>query len=247
MSMRPMQGPDMRPLTVGLTGMLLFCVFGLAVRGCVTMRETAAEKQEAAVRAAQENQRRYDEEKERARLARRKIDVGALYDTLRKNAEAGDPDAQFLMGVILTKGMEDLVSGDAGAMMFSVHFPALIGEPMPDLQTVNIVNIPAVPADPPASVRWYERAARQGHAEAQVRLADDLADKGRHQEGLTWILIADRNRATGTKPTMLDYHTYTAWRNNLREMFERKLSDKDEAEARRRADAFRPGPERTAR
>ena len=237
----------MTPLKRGATAIVLLCVVLVVVRGCVAVREAAAERQEAALRAAQENQRRYDEEQERARLARRKIDVGALYGTLRKNAEAGAPDAQFLMGVILTKGMEDLVSGDAGAMMFSVHFPALIGEPMPDLQTVNIVNIPAVPADPPASLRWYERAARQGHAEAQVWLADDLADKGRRLEGLTWILIADRNRATGTKPTMLDYHTDTAWRNNLRDIFQRQLSDKDEAEARRRADAFRPVPERPTR
>jgi TPR repeat protein len=240
-----MEGPDMTPLKRGAAAIVLLCVTLVVVRGCVALRETAAERQEAALRTAKENQRRHEEEQERARLARRKIDVGALYDTLRKNAEAGDPDAQFLMGVILTKGMEDLVSGDAGAMMFSVHFPALIGEPMPDLQTVNIVNIPAVPADPPASVRWYERAARQGHAEAQVWLADDLADKGRRLEGLTWILISERLRRTTEKTPAWDY-TDTL-RLNLRGIFQRQLSDKDEAEARRRADAFRPVPERPAR
>ncbi len=240
-----MQGPDMRPLTVGLTGMLLFCVFGLAVRGCVTMRETAAERQEAALRAAQENQRRYDEEQERARLARRKIDVGALYDTLRKNAEAGDPDAQFLMGVIMTKGMKGVVSGETGAMVFTVYFPALIGEPMPQLHEVNVTNVPVVPADPPAGRRWYERAARQGQTEAQVWLAYDLSQKGPQLEGLTWILIADRIRSAGGRAPTWDYTD--AMRDNLRESFQRYLSDKDESEARRRADAFRPVPERPAR
>ncbi|MFM9146924.1 MAG: hypothetical protein ACKORI_02190 [Verrucomicrobiota bacterium] len=235
----------MTPLKRGAATIVLLCVTLVVVRGCVALRETAAERQEAALRKVRENQRRYEEQQERARLARRKIDVGALYEALRKNAEAGDPDAQFLMGVIMTKGMKGVVSGETGAMVFTVYFPALIGEPMPQLHEVNITNVPMVPADPPAGRRWYERAARQGQTEAQVWLAYDLSQKGLHLEGLTWILIADRIRSAGGRAPTWDYTD--AMRDNLRESFQRQLSDKDEAEARRRADAFKPAPERPAR
>jgi uncharacterized protein len=103
----------------------------------------------------------------------REDDIEKKFDATRVRAEAGDPEAQFVYGVLLLdrsdlnrKGerpmpwlLKAAQAGIAGAQYF-------VG--------VHALNGVLVERDPDKGVAWLSLAARAGHAQAQVALANYL-------------------------------------------------------------------------
>jgi len=177
---------------------------------------------------------------------KRPMDIGAAFDRLRRKAEAGDPDAQALLGFIFLHGLNKVISVDSrtyGVKASTRHASALLGEDIrPRLADTRFVSIPYVPSDRPQGLYWYERAANQGNRGAQASLAAAHMGYATTLQGYKWALIATRD------PWPDDYVSpdghNVASVENFRFFMERENSPSSKAEARRQAEAFQPKKEK---
>jgi TPR repeat protein len=201
-------------------------------------------REQEAARAKETAERRAKEDASfaAAEAKKRPVDVGVAFGNARRSAEAGEADAQNLLGVIYHKGMDQVIHLDPGThgMQFSPHvLSALTGEDLSrgSMPSIRFVSIPVIPANSQEAVRWLERAALQGHHEAQATLASLLFYT--LQDPVTsykWSLIADAN-PTASTDGKLDGHT-PASRKLLRERSLLKLTQEQVAEAEKKAKAF---------
>lgn len=218
-------------------------------------RKMEADQRAAKLRREQEAARAKEAAEQRAKedasfavaeAKKRPVDVGVAFGNARRSAEAGDADAQNLLGVIYHKGMDAVIHLDSGThgMQFSPHvLSALTGEDLSrgSMPSIRFVSIPVIPANSQEAVRWLERAALQGHREAQATLASLLFYTLQDPvASYKWSLIADSAAPTEGK---LDGHT-PASRKLLRERLLQKLTQDQVAEAEKKAKAFVPKKEK---
>lgn len=265
------------PLKPLITGMFFMLALTAAVLFAHFLRVTMIEQEERREAARQsmaiETKRRFQERektaqemaqpsakvaearaKERAQLEeiqakKPAIDVGAAFGKLRRKAEAGDAEAQALMGYIHLRGMDAVLRVDPktfGVSSSTKHATALIGQDIgPLFFNTRFTAIPRMPQDRATGMMWYDRAARQGHLDAQASLASAYAygptPVSKFVDGYQWCLIADQKPWPTDYPS-LDGNT-TLSRQRCRDMFERKLTDEEKALARKGAEAFRPTKE----
>ena len=116
------------------------------------------------------------EAKRKAELAaRRKINVSERVEALRLKAEDGDPESQYLYGCLKRFGLTGLgdFNPDGTARQFRplVAYPVLGENFGGKLHEVLFVDLPEITRDETAAMSWFERAALQGHDEAQYEMA----------------------------------------------------------------------------
>jgi TPR repeat protein len=201
-------------------------------------------REQEAARAKQTAEQRAKEDASfaAAEAKKRPVDVGVAFGNSRRSAEAGDAEAQNLLGVIYHKGMDQVIHLDPGTHGMRISplvLSALTGEDLSrgSMPSIRFVSIPVIPANSQEAVRWLERAALQGHHEAQATLASLLFYT--LQDPVTsykWSLIADANPTASTDGKM-DGHT-PASRKLLRERSLLKLTQEQVAEAEKKAKAF---------
>ncbi len=92
-----------------------------------------------------------------AKVDKQKADFAAT----KAKAEAGDPDAQFNLGGIYLDGY--VVPRDVKQALYWFN-KAAQGDPVRQYMIGEILTSHYLPAE-----RWYEKAADQGHADAQYR------------------------------------------------------------------------------
>lgn len=217
------------------------------------LEREAADRAEQARRAQEGNLTRQTaaaRTKERAELdalqaKKRPLDVGAAFGRLRRKAEGGDPDAQALMGFIFLHGMNQVLSVDPrtyGVTASTRHASALLGEDIgPRLFDTRFVAIPFVPANRAQGLYWYERAAYQGHRDAQASLAKAHVGQQTAYLGYRWALVLAKS------PWPKDYVSVdgntAASVEQSRAQLEKETEADLKAEARSQADAFKPTPE----
>jgi hypothetical protein len=205
--------------------------------------QEAARAKEAAERRAKE-----DASFAAAEAKKRPVDVGVAFGKARRIAEAGDADAQNLLGVIYRKGMDAVIhlNPDTHGMQISpLVLSALTGEDLSGraITSIRFVSIPVIPANPQEAVRWLERAALQGHREAQATLAGLLFYDLRDQvAAYKWSLIADVEPADPTVGKLTGHSP--ASRKLLRERVLQKLTPDQKAEGEKKARAFVPKKEK---
>ena len=178
---------------------------------------------------------------------KRPVDVGAAFVDVRRRAESGDPNAQNLLGRIYLRGMDDVLSVNPSTFGLSYYAPAasaLTGEKefARSSDVIRFVNMPQIPANPKEAARWFERAAQQGHREAQSNLAQlfhqDLPDP---VAGYRWVLLA-AGPAILQEEQQLESHT-PAWLKLTREDLLARLTPAQKAEAERQAKNWKPTKE----
>ncbi len=213
-------------------------------------RATKLRREQEAARAKEAAERRAKEDASfaAAEAKKRPIDVGVAFGNARRSAETGSADAQNLLGVIYRLGMDQVIHLDPGThgMQFSPHvLSALTGEDLSRgaMPSIRFVSIPVIPANSQEAGRWLERAALQGHREAQATLAS-LLYYTLHDPvaAYKWSLIADADPAASTEGK-LDGHT-PASRKLLRERLLQKLTQEQVAEAEKKAKSFVPKKEK---
>ncbi len=183
-----------------------------------------------------------------AQAKKRPVDVGAAFGDVRRRAESGDANAQNLLGRIYLRGMDDVLSVDpANSRPIGYYAPAaaaLTGEEdfAGSSDVIRFVNMPLTPANPKEAARWFERAAQQGHREAQSNLAQlfyyHLPDPA---AGYRWVLLAD-GPAILQDEQKLESHT-SAWLKQMREKLLTRLTPIQKAEAERQAQDWKPTKE----
>jgi TPR repeat protein len=115
-------------------------------------------------------------------------------------AEAGDAQAQFLLGLKYETGTD--VARDLTKAANWYEKAALQGNPESQFKLAMLLeNGRGRAADPAAAAQWYERAARGGYAPAQynlgvLQLNAASTDAGRI-DGLVWLMKA---RDQGIEP-----------------------------------------------
>ncbi|MEI6794241.1 MAG: hypothetical protein WCL05_03260 [Verrucomicrobiota bacterium] len=220
-------------------------------------RKAVAEATAAKLRREQEAARAKETAERRARedasfaaaeAKKRPVDVGVAFGNARRSAEAGSADAQNLLGAIYRLGMDQIIHLDPGThgMQFSPHvLSALTGEDLSRgaMPTIRFVSIPVIPANPQEAGRWLERAALQGHREAQATLASllyyTLQDPA---AAYKWSLIADADPAASTEGKLTGHSPDS--RRLLRERVLQKLTPDQKAEGEKKAQAFVPKKEK---
>ena len=190
---------------------------------------------------------------EAAYAKRQPFDVGTAFGKLRRRAETGDPDAQTLMGYIHLHGMDHVLRVDPqtfGTSGSPKHASALIGQDIqPLFFNTRFEAIPRIPEDRATGLMWYDRAARQGHRDAQASLATAYTygptTAAGQTNGYMWSLLANQ-QAWPEGYQSRDGVTATS-RQRCHDILERKLTDDQKAAARKAAAAFRPYKEQPAR
>lgn len=169
----------------------------------------------------------------------RGIDLTAAFDKKLRQAADGDPNAQFLTGFVYYVGMDRIVgTRDSRLTVFNSQIVVLlIGEP---LATKPLVSIPTFGRNDEVAIRWFERAARQGHQCAQAHLGMAHAGRGNYVQAYQWMLVAEGPRLTdevafGLPPVQV--------RNSMKENFRQRLTPEQVAEAEKRAKEFKPTKE----
>jgi TPR repeat protein len=263
------------PLRSLIKAMFVMLVLAAAALFVHFIRATAVEQQrrEAAVRRQDaEEMERYEREREKVRRERtlssaemtetrtkeraaleaieakkKPFDVGQAFEAVRIKAEAGDPDAQALLGYIYLHGMPAVLSVNPktfGISCSSPHASALIGEDIvPRLSDTRFVGFPRLNQDLSTGLMWYERAAAQGHHDSQASLAAAYAyGPGKEYDGgfdgYKWCLISYQT-PWPERFVSRDGHT-DASRQLCRDRYERSLSVEYQTMARKAAEAFRP-------
>jgi TPR repeat protein len=214
-------------------------------------RKMEADQQASKLRREQEAARAKDAAERRAKVdasfaaaeaKKRPVDVGVAFGNTRRKAEAGDADAQHLLGVIYHKGMDTVIhldQGTHGMQLTPQVLSALTGEDLSRgaMPSIRFVSIPVIPANPQEAVRWLERAALQGHREAQATLASLLFYTLQDSvAGYKWSLIADAG-PDASMEGKLTGHT-PASRKLLHERLLQKLTPDQKAESEKKAKAF---------
>ncbi len=184
---------------------------------------------------------------EAVQAKKRPVDVGAAFGGVRRRAESGDANAQNLLGRIYLRGMDDVLSVDPSNYGLSYYAPAaaaLTGEKefARSADVIRFLNLPRIPADPQEAARWFERAAQQGHREAQSNLAQlyyyHLPDP---VAGYRWILLADGPPILPDE-TKIESHTKD-WRKHMRERLLARLTPAQQTEAEISAKNWKPAKE----
>lgn len=160
------------------------------------LRLRANEQRKAAAAAQQEK----TSAARKADLAsRRRISVKPAVQSLFTKAENGDPEAQYLAGILSRSGLGAMGTfnpdGTPNALYPEVLYPVL-GENLsrPKPAGLLFVDLPELPQDEAATYRWFQRAALQGHGAAQVELARACSFTGPHYdrtEALKWYLLSE--------------------------------------------------------
>ncbi len=273
-----MAADPLKPLIKGMFAMVLVVAAVLYVRQMQLELEEQLATQRAANRRIDEERRRRETADEQARLEavqaaskvaearareraaleaveakKRPLDVGQAFGELRRKAEAGEADAQALMGYVCLRGMDEVLRVDPrtfGVSCSAPHASALIGQDIgPRLFDTRFVGIPRLAAVRADGLAWYRRAARQGHADAQASLAVAFAygpDGGDAlTEGFQWCLLAEQAAGETGRPSRDGNNAISLRR--CHEAFDRRLSAEQKAAARASVAAFRPSPEKTSR
>jgi hypothetical protein len=200
--------------------------------------------------------------KRKAELAaRRPIDVRQHVEALRLKAEAGDPESQYLYGWLNrfgTSGLGDFNPDGTATFLRPLTAPPVFGENLTGkLHEVRFVDLPEITRDEAVALKWFARAARQGHAEGQYELAHHHSFDGDGYdlvEAYKWYLIA-RTRYLDAKGYVhstrhigadgkISYEPLPAdARPYAPPGLVNQLTAEQKAEAERRAKAFKPTTE----
>ena len=218
------------------------------------LRENETRKAEAAAQLEKSNAAR------QADLAsRRRISVKPAVQSLFSRAEHGDPEAQYLAGVLSRSGLGAMgtfnADGTPNALYPQTLYPVL-GENLsrPKPSGLLFVDLPDLPPDEAAAHRWFLRAALQGHGAAQVELARECSFTGPHYdltEALKWYLLSEAlyvdatglihsNRYMDDTGSM---HTAKTPAGGHHYIPEGLVNAAEMAEAKKRAAAFKPKKE----
>ncbi len=202
-------------------------------------REKQAEERRLAAEASAKAEKERREAAEAAAKAeqakRRPIDVTAAFTKKLHQAQAGDPNAQHLIGYIYYLGMDRIVetSGNGLAIYRRTVVTMLIGED-PEIRT--LVSAPTFKRNDEVAAKWFERAALQGHRGAQTYLGITNAGRGKYDLAYLWMLIADG-------PALPDEINLpqppVAARNSMKDNFRKKLTPEQVAEAEKKAKEFK--------
>lgn len=152
--------------------------------------EESARRQREFEQQQTEARQRREKEAEQRRLAataaakaeqvkREPIDVTAAFDRKLHQAQAGDPNAQFLVGFIYYIGMDRIVGmRDNRLTVYNrAVITMLIGE---ELAIKPLASLPTFKRNDEVAAKWIERAALQGHRGAQAHLGMHSAGRGTH-------------------------------------------------------------------
>lgn len=177
---------------------------------------------------------------------KRPLDVGARFGLIRRQAEQGDPNSQHLLGRIYLRGMDDVLQVNPSTYGLSYSLPAAaaltgVANFSKSADDLNFINLPRIPEDTHEAARWYERAARQGHREAQSSLAYLYYYMPDYVLGYKWALISD-GQPVLPEELKLESHT-SDWRKAMREELAEKLTPVQKGAAERLAEGFRPQKE----
>lgn len=202
-------------------------------------REKQAEERRLAAEAsakAEKERREAAEAAAKAEQAKRlPIDVTAAFTKKLHQAQAGDPNAQHLIGYIYYLGMDRIVetSGNGLAIYRRTVVTMLIGE---DPEIRPLVSAPTFKRNDEVAAKWFERAALQGHRGAQTYLGITNAGRGKYDLAYLWMLIADG-------PALPDEINLplppVAARNSMKDNFRKKLTPEQVAEAEKKAKEFK--------
>ncbi len=202
-------------------------------------REKQAEERRLAAEASAKAEKERREAAEAAAKAeqakRRPIDVTAAFTKKLHQAQAGDPNAQHLIGYIYYLGMDRIVetSGNGLAIYRRTVVTMLIGE---DPEIRLLVSAPTFKRNDEVAAKWFERAALQGHRGAQTYLGITNAGRGKYDLAYLWMLIADG-------PALPDEINLplppVAARNSMKDNFRKKLTPEQVAEAEKKAKEFK--------
>lgn len=232
-------------------------------------RERHQAEQEDRRRQIQEADRRAFAEREAAAAkrqaelsTRRRINVGQHLEALRKKAEDGDAEAQYQLGWITRFGTNALggfnTDGTSRYLQYTVIYP-LIGENLRGkTHEVLFVDLPDLKPDEAGALRWYRRAAAQGHDEAMRELGHHQSFAGPDHdvvEAYKWYLLS---RASYYDPSGMVWSTRQLgpegqiirrpWPADARPYAPPGLigilSAEQKAEAAKRAKAFQPKKEK---
>ena len=202
-------------------------------------REKAAEERRLAAEAAAKAEKERREAAEAAakaeQLKRQPIDLTAAFDRKLHQAQAGDPNAQHLVGFIYYLGMDRIVGmRDNQLTVYNrTVITMLIGE---ELAIKPLVSLPTFKRNDEVAAKWFERAALQGHRGAQTYLGITNAGRGKYDQAYLWMLTSDGPALPGEinlpLPTI-------AGRNSMKEKFREKLTPEQAAEAEKKAKEFK--------
>ncbi len=202
-------------------------------------REKQAEERRLAAEASAKAEKERREAAEAAAKAeqakRRPIDVTAAFTKKLHQAQAGDPNAQHLIGYIYYLGMDRIVetSGNGLAIYRRTVVTMLVGE---DPEISPLVSAPTFKRNDEVAAKWFERAALQGHRGAQTYLGITNAGRGKYDLAYLWMLIADG-------PALPDEINLplppVAARNSMKDNFRKKLTPEQVAEAEKKAKEFK--------
>lgn len=215
----------------------------------VEMQKRYAEENERREREfernkAEETERREREAKDRREAAaaakaeaekHRGIDLTAAFEKKLRQAEAGDANTQFLVGFVYYVGMNRIVGmRDSRLTVFNkTVVTTLIGE---ELANKPLVSIPTFTRNDQLAVKWFERAAAQGHQGAQAHLGMANANRGNYPQAYQWMLIAEGPRL----PDELSLSTPPiGLRSSMKENFGKRLTPEQLAEAEKKAKEFK--------
>ncbi len=202
-------------------------------------REKQAEERrlaaEAAAKANKERREAAEAAAKAEQVKRQPIDLTAAFTKKLHQAQAGDPNAQHLIGYIYYLGMDRIVetSGNGLAIYRRTVVTMLIGE---DPEIRPLVSAPTFKRNDEVAAKWFERAALQGHRGAQTYLGITNAGRGKYDLAYLWMLIADG-------PALPDEINLplppVAARNSMKDNFRKKLTPEQVAEAEKKAKEFK--------
>ena len=226
--------------------------------------EIAADRRrrEEANRQATQARKAADEKRQAELRTRRQINVRQRIEALRLKAEDGDPESQYLFGWLTRFGLRALgdfnADGTARELLPLAAYPTL-GENLSDkMSAVLFVDLPEIVRDEAAALRWFERAALQGHGAAQHEMAHDRTFRGPGDdqvEAYKWYLLSHtcyfdpEGMVRTTRRLGLDGQVrYDPLPPDSRHYVPpgllNSLTPEQKAEAEKRAKAFRPKKEK---
>ncbi len=202
-------------------------------------REKQAEERHLAAEAAAKAEKERREAAEAAakaeQLKRQPIDLTAAFDRKLHQAQAGDPNAQYLVGFIYYMGMDRIVGmRDNRLTVYNrTVVTMLIGE---ELAIKPLVSLPTFKRNDEVAAKWFERAARQGHQSAQTYLGMANAGRGKYDQAYLWMLICEGPRLPDEAALPVPS---VGLRTSMKENFRKRLTPEQAAEAEKTAKDFK--------
>ena len=202
-------------------------------------REKATEERRLAAEAAAKAEKERREAAEAAakaeQLKRQPIDLTAAFTKKVNQAQAGDPNAQYLVGFIYYLGMDRIVGmRDNRLTVYNrTVVTMLIGE---ELAIKPLVSLPTFKRNDEVAAKWFERAALQGHRGAQTHLGISNAGRGKYDQAYLWMLISDGPALPGEINLP---QAPAEVRNSMKENFRKRLTPEQVADAEKKAKEFK--------